>query len=709
MFIREVHPAPERQLWRAARLRHHPVRLGLCCRREGESAVSPEVWTGVGDADFVSPYVDVDEWRDDPVRHRYVHGGFTSTETRFSVYFPPAELYEGRFFQHVTPVPDSENLAQSVRGEQDKISFSTASGAYFVETNAGGVSGTPGSGVDPTIAAYRANGAAAQYSRVLAAEMYGEHRPYGYLYGGSGGSYRTIGAAENTSGVWDGFVPYVIGSPMSIPNMFTVRMHAQRILRDQLDRIVDAVEPGGSGDMFDGLDAEENAALVEVTRMGFPPRSWFGHRTMGMHAFPVLYNGLRRADPSYFDEFWSEAGYLGHAAPRSLLRDVVEHRCEIVAVLAANEAAALGITMGRQPGQARGGVDTAWRDAGESVPVPVALRLSPAAPVDALGADLLVHSGAASGERLGLLRVQGNLAVLGPGDPTVISSVRAGDAVEIDNRGYLAAQTYHRHQVPSQDFYVWDQFRNADGSPIYPQRPMLLGPLFAAAAAGTVQTGAFQGKMIVVESLLDREALPWQADWYCARVREHLGAELDEHLRVWFVDNALHGDDEVQEDPTHTISYVGVLHQALRDVSAWVEQGIAPPTSTAYEIADGQVIVPTRASARHGVQPAVSLTVNGQARADVSVGDTITLRATAEAPSGGGSIVALEWDLDGTGLFATRDQVTPEPRAVVERQHTVTTPGTSFLTVRVVANRNADADSPYARIQNLARSRVVAS
>ena len=159
--------------------------------------------------------------------------------------------------------------------------------------------------------------------------MYGEHRPYGYAYGGSGGGYRTIGGAENTTGVWDGFVPYVIGSPMAIPNMFTVRMHAQRILRHRLDQIVDAVEPGGSGDMYEGLDAEERDALAEVTRMGFPPRSWFGHRTMGMHAFPVLYKGLTMADPTYFEDFWTEPGYLGQAAPPSLQRDIVQHRCEV--------------------------------------------------------------------------------------------------------------------------------------------------------------------------------------------------------------------------------------------------------------------------------------------------------------------------------------------------------------------------------------------
>ena len=117
-----------------------------------------------------------------------------------------------------------------------------------------------------------------------------------------------------------------------------------------------------------------------------------------------------------------------------------------------------------------------------------------------------------------------DVAVFGPGGAESIVQLRPGDTVRVDNSGYLAAQTYHRHQVPDAgEFEVWDQFRNPDGSPLYPQRPLLLGPLFAAAAAGTVQTGRFEGKMIVVESLFDREAFPWQADWYRSRVQEHLG------------------------------------------------------------------------------------------------------------------------------------------------------------------------------------------
>ena len=43
----------------------------------------------VTDDFFGEPYVDIDEQRDDPVPHRYVHGGFEDTTTRFAMWFPP--------------------------------------------------------------------------------------------------------------------------------------------------------------------------------------------------------------------------------------------------------------------------------------------------------------------------------------------------------------------------------------------------------------------------------------------------------------------------------------------------------------------------------------------------------------------------------------------------------------------------------------------
>ena len=139
--------------------------------------------------------------------------------------------------------------------------------------------------------------------------------------------------------------------------------------------------------------------------------------------------------------------------------------------------------------------------------------------------------------------------------------------MHIDNSDFLAVQYYHRHQVPTPDYHVWDQFRGPDGRPLYLQRPRLLGPEFAA-STGTAETGRFHGRMIVVESLMDQDAFPWQADWYRSRVAAVLGPRLDESFRLWFTDHALHGDQERQADPTHTVSYLGVLQQALRDLSA---------------------------------------------------------------------------------------------------------------------------------------------
>jgi hypothetical protein len=660
------------------------------------------------DADFALPFTDIDEWRAAPVPHRYVHGGFTGTDTRFSIYFPPAGHYQGRFFQHITPVPGSEHMAQTATGQEDKIGFAFSAGGYFLETNGGGTSGTPGSAIDPALAGYLANAASAEYSRVVAGRVYGEHRPHGYAYGGSGGAYRTVGGAENTVGIWDGFVPYVLGSPMAIPNVFCVRMHAQRVLRGKFDQIVDAVEPGGSGDPFQGLDSEERTALVEVTRMGFPPRSWFGHRTMGTHAFGRLYPGIIAADPAYFEQYWTTPGYLGADPAASVHEDRIRFSSEVAGIVSRGEGEDLGPYSEQTANAVRSDVDQSFKGSLAGQKTVVAVRLTSAPGIDMREADLIVRSGAAAGARVPLKGVWKDKAVIDfPDLDRIVAGLRPGDAVEIDNSNFLAAQTYHRHQVPSREFPVWDQFRDTAGAPMYPQRPYLLGPAFTAAAAGHNPTGKFAGKMIVVQCLLDREAFPWQADWYRSRVLEHLGDDIDDSFRLWYVDNALHGDREIQEDPARTVSYLGVLHHALRDLAEWVEHGKPPAPSTRYSVCDGQVTVPARAADRQGVQPVVSLTADGGPRADVPAGTPVLLTVIAEAPPGGGKIVRVQWDLDGDGSFEIDDTVEPATRMTVERRCAHDTPGTRFVGVRVSAQRDADPGTPFGRMENLARVRVV--
>jgi hypothetical protein len=659
---------------------------------------------------FDHPYVDVDEWRDTPVRHRYVHGGFEGNNTRFSIHLPPAEGYEGRFFQYVTPVPESENLCAGMTGEEDRIGFAFASGGYFVETNGGG-NLFAGQG-DPYrfVAPFEANAAAATFARTIAEEMYGGGRPYGYLFGGSGGGFRTMGAAENTSGVWDGFAPYVIGSPLALPNVFSVRMHAQRVLRDALDDIVDALEPGGSGDPYATLTEEEAAAFREVSAMGFPQRAWFGHRGLGTQAFAVVKMPMTMADPGYFEDFWTVPGYEGADPSSSVHRDRMQHSTTVAGLMSTAELAGLGLPELphlQAAEQSSAGVDESFKGAAHSRTDVAAIRLTEPARVDTQGADLSITSGAGAGTKLALRLVKGDLAVLDIGnDKAALDALRPGDGVAVDNSMFLAAQTYHRHQVPAdRSFTVWDQFRDASGAPAYPQRPMEIGPLMSAGASGRPQTGRFEGRMIVCASLLDREAFPWQASWYADRVREHLGEDHDDRFRLWFTDNAVHGDVSDQGDQPHIVSYIGTLWSALRSLSDWVEKGIEPAPSTAHAVVDGQIVLPDDAAERGGVQPVVTVTADGAQRADVGVGDVVTLHATATVPVG--SFVSVDWDLDGDGAFEVSEPVSGGSTLADERQASFDRPGTYVVTVRVTAQREGDPNTPFARISNLARVRLV--
>jgi hypothetical protein len=661
--------------------------------------------TTLSDPDYDRPYIDMDEWRDEPVRHRYVHGGFEETDLRFSYYFPAAERYQGRFFQPILAVSGNENAFGSglLNGMGGSVAFALDSGAYMVESNLGRL--TPYPGEDSTVTGFRASAAAAEHSRIVAAEMYGEHRPFGYCYGGSGGAFKTMGCMENTE-VWDGGVPFVIGSPQSLPNVFSVQAHAMRILWHKFAQIVDALDPGGCGDMYEGLSAEEREALAEVTGMGFPPRAWFDVKRVAQGytgVWSMLGDNMIKLDPEYFEDFWSVPGYLGANPPESLRQARVQHKATVVKPIMPDEAEEYGLPTG---------VAIFRTDAMSDIPV--GLKLDGLPEGNLMGAMLSVRSGQAAGHNFWIISTTGDVVQTGQGEIhfEALSGIRAGDEVLIDNSVYLAFQTYHRHQVHP-DYPVWDQFLKA-GRPVYPQRPNLIGASMSKPGSGAVQTGRFAGKVIVVECLMDEAAYPWQAAWYDDLVHQVQGPAVDDKFRLWFVDNAMHMSPWVApDDPrpvrtTRIISYGGVLEQALRDLVAWVEHGLPAPASTEYEVVDGQVFVPARAADRKGIQPTVDLTVNGGRRADVAAGEEVAFLGAVEVPPGTGTLVAAEWDFDGSGEFAVKSGLDgASSRLNIAATHVFTEPGTYFPALRVKSQRQGITTRPHAQVQNLGRVRVV--
>ncbi len=687
------------------------------------------------DSVFQHPYVDTDELRQSQtgISVRYVHGGFDDG-TKFSFYFPVKKhAYKGHFFQYITPFPDQENFFSALTGDADDMAtFSVSHGAYFVETNEGGTLdfSDPSTRRESSISAYRANAACADFSRVIAQQIYGtKQRPYGYCYGGSGGAYRTTGAMENTEGVWDGAVPFVLGSPQSIPNGFAVRMNALRVLHDKLPLIVDALEVGGNGDPTRGLNAQERAVWEETCRMGFPKHSWYGFRYMDQHGFVACYSGVCAMDPGYFNDFWTQPGYEGFEADSLLRANHIQQTAVVTGFYGQTMCEKMGLVPVIDHSQ-DGTADRATLNMGASEEKPRAVVLNDVLPdVFFMIGDLKVLSGKAKGESLQMHGVHDNLAVLStvcPGD--LIAQLEIGDTVMVDNSRALASLFMHRHFGPGPEFYAWNQYRDEQGQYIYKQRPMLLGPIFTRGAAGCLPSGNIHGKMILLESLYDREAYPWQADWYRNEIIKNKGQEFcDQNFRVWFTDRCTHGG---VDDATQVISYNPIIQQALLDVSRWVEQGIEPSPSTTYQVVDTQVEIPAIATNRGGVQPSVIVTAHDQKRVEVKVDETVMLHVVAHCPKGTGSIVRAELCLgERANLYAPGPkgnaavlQCPPVTYADIDLSTAVysnygeqveldipvkySDVGTYFPTIRVTSSRNGKAET-FSQIQNLDRVRVI--
>ena len=624
------------------------------------------------------PYVDTDQDRVNPVPHRYIHGGFRGTGAEFSLYFPPADQYQGRFFHNTYPMATTSDIGPfpiAFDVAIGDLGFTIDSGAYYVQTNLGGADRAPPA--DPAIAAYRVNAAAAKYSRQLAADIYGAHRPYGYMFGGSGGAYQVMGAAENTSGVWDGFVPFVVGTSNAIPSMFTIRMHALRILRrrDRLPGIADALAPGGSGDPYAALNDEEKQALAEATAFGYPFEGWWNHRHLTSGYFANVAGIVPMLDPTYVADFWTKPGYLG-SDPDSDIRSQRRRFDTTVASVV--------------PG------------------LPARLRLHDAPDCDLSDAHLIALDGDAKDRRAATAEIDDHTVTLSySADPQLVADIKPGDRIRLDNEWALALQTYHRHQVPSEDQYAWNQYRGADGQPVYPQRNILVGPIAAATTAGGVPDGNITGKMLMVQSLMDIDALPWQADWYKSRVKHHLGQHWQERFALWFIDRTSHDNPPKGEARAHTVRLSGALQQALRDIANWVENG-ARPWDTAYHIDNSQVRVPDDVAQRGGIQPLINLTANGGERTEVRAGDSVAFQAHIQVPAGAGDVVAAQWDFYGRGLFpyaSTLDGPAPGVRIAID--HRFDKPGTYFPALKAVSQREGNAHTPYGRVENLARVRVV--
>ncbi|MFA7324892.1 MAG: hypothetical protein WC005_11110, partial [Candidatus Nanopelagicales bacterium] len=165
------------------------------------------------DSFFGPPVLDVVEEREQPTPHLYVHGGFETTSTRFSLCFPPTDSYRGRLYQ---PLEGANAGHESVNtGPLGQVTGGLEMifrlGGFAVESNMGHIGDVmdPKAGPDPTIYGWRAAAESARLAKFIATQLYGSAPAYSYVYGGSGGARRSPLCLAYAPDVWDAALPYM--------------------------------------------------------------------------------------------------------------------------------------------------------------------------------------------------------------------------------------------------------------------------------------------------------------------------------------------------------------------------------------------------------------------------------------------------------------------------------------------------------------------
>ncbi len=682
----------------------------------------------VTDDFFGAPYIDADEHRELPMPHRYIHGGFAGTSTRFALCYPSAETYQGRLFQPLEGAnAGHENVNTGPLGlVTGGLEMTFRLGGYTVESNMGHIGDVmdPKAGADPTIYGFRAAAESARLSKFVAAQIYGAAPSYSYVYGGSGGARRSPLCLAYAPDVWDAALPYMgdaqdgdYGDMAPLRNgtpNFSSMFNVQRLLGPKIHDVVDAMWPGGSGDPFAGLDAHQREELATCYRIGYPrgDESFIAQPMGQMWLWASMANRLVADYPDYWHNFWTKPGHVGFDEPDLVADDLIDLHTTVKRVLYAKDLLEDAEFQRPELDQTRSlaslfaGMNNMWD-------VPMAVQFTDVPEGYLLGAGVELTGGDAAGRKLYVLNGHADVVLVdSDGDASNLrfTGVRAGDTVHVENRAFLAYCYYYRHHLLAWE-NVYD-FLKVDGNPIFDQYEIPeMSPFM-----GVKHTGRIEGKLLWVHHTHDSSLWPPQGLGFKANIEREYGVdEARKKFRLRWTENAEHvppimaASSPARANNTWLVNYQPIIEQSLADLIDWVEKGI-DPVDTTFDYRDGAIILPTSAAERGGIQPVVTVSANGASRADVRVGEAVTLTVHAAAPPTAGTIIGVAWDFDGSGAFPQSEKVDGTDASVTfTTTHTFSAPGTYFATALVESHRTGDVNATSCRIPNVASARVVVS
>jgi hypothetical protein len=661
--------------------------------------------------EFGRAFIDVDEPKPEPYPHRLVHGGFEGTETLFSLYMPSAEQYDGRVLQFLEGgAGGHENIMASgfMAFGNDAWQFPYAfddMGAVLIESNQGHPSNAGHTGFKNDVYLFGASAETARFAKWLAAKVYGREVHHTYVFGASGGGHRSFQCIMRAPDVYDGGVPEVFGVNPGL--YWSIFGQAVSLLGDDIVKVRDAMEPGGSGDPFAGLTFAQREVLRDLFQIGFPRDATTQLAHISVFPF-TLYNTIDE-NPAYFDDFWNAKGYLGHDDPDRLADRRVKETVTVKEIRPASDLLkSLFVAM-------------QLVTAGATLQTPYGVTVDTNDPTRFVMAKLTVKTGKAAGRQMVIADVAGNALVpFGEKCPQLFEDVAPGDEVEIDNADWLAFCHLYLHNVEwnvpglhRDDRRVPPDYERfaVDGVPVHAQTGVANYDLDVVTP--------FPGKMIYIGAVLDICIWPTITSSFDEYVRSVLGENVRDHYRLWWVENSTHARAEMAcaltGDPpefwrTRLVDYEAVGAAALTAVRRWVEDGIEPLADSAYTLtADKHIMLPQDPELRGGVQPAVGLAVNGGGtRIEVAAGTEVKFDGYGIVPAGAGTIIEAAMDFEGTDTwpFQAANVDGSADRIEVHTAHVFETPGTYFPVLRIGSHLDGARRRGEA-IRNLARVRVV--
>lgn len=558
------------------------------------------------------------------------------------------------------------------------------------------------------VASHRHEAAATKVAKAYANKLYGNTaKIYSYFWGCSGGGIVSMAAAENTVGVWDGVQPHCLG-PKGVGTFHSFQWQAHytmAIPQAKRDAIAAAAAPGGTGDIYAGLNDEEKAVLDEFIAAGYPlPAIGNAFRSLVPLVDPI---DIRIADPTYEDDFWSKPGYAGANPPGYLKAALIDSWATITDIIHGADGTPAVIKFDPATLPRLGVTGDNYLEFFVYEPDGKTRLIDP----EAVGGEPSDNRRRFSLQgkydpAAGTLAVTGTKAdVFGKSSPItnsklLLDGLKVGGKVRVNNRFILAMYYYPRYSnIPGSRSH--DQYRNADGSPKYPQRAdisVLYGANYRT-MGGRVETGEVKTKIMILEGMNDNLSWPIFNVSYAEEVQRALGAaRADKTMRFYLHDNGSHSAGAGEP---------GIFQQSMQDMMAWVEKGVVPPPSTRYTIRNGQVVPAPRAADRGGLQPVMTLAVDGANRAMVKANQPVNLVGELEMPPKTGKIVQYFWTV-ASADDAPTNLAAPTQKVEVKRTLSFPTPGSYLVRLTVNGQRDGQVD-PFNKtlLRNFKEVRIV--